>query len=248
MGCDICSTHDIKQCLIKNSSPTLMPEIMINKLSDTIVRIELGKKISTGFFMKINTQKRIINFLITCEHSIPQEDINSKQTIKIFYGKKNEETEKEIELDDNKRLMKSYKKFDTTLIEIIEEDNIPENKYLYPDLNYINGYEQYKKIQIYVAGYPNVNEYKGDKHFSSGEIKGINEENGKFMHNCDTREGSSGSPLINSNQKVIGIHFGCNNLNTTNYGTFIGVIIENLKLEEDKVSIKKLNNLKIYKN
>ena len=43
--------------------------------------------------------------------------------------------------------MKSFKNlgFDATVIEILSEDEIPEDKYLYPDMNYINGYEQYIK-------------------------------------------------------------------------------------------------------
>ena len=109
-----------------------IPKTIIDKLSDTIVRIELNKKISTGFFMKINKNH---NFLLTSAHLISQNNIDSKITIKIFYEKDKKELEKELKLDCNKRFIKSFedKGLDVTLIEIIPEDNIPEDKYLYPD-------------------------------------------------------------------------------------------------------------------
>ena len=51
------------------------------------------------------------------------------------------------------------------------------------------------------------------------------------MHKLDTRSGSSGSPIVNDNCDVIGIHHsGCENLKQ-NYGTFIGKILDNLKNE-----------------
>ena len=261
MGC--CGESSVKeQCLIKGSSPTIMPIKIVDKISDTIVRIELGKKISTGFFMKIQLEKKMHNFLLTCAHSIPQKNIDSKSTIQIFYeenkkGKK-QETEKQIKLDSEKRFMKSFKNLnnevnlDVTIIEIIPEDSIPEDKYLYPDLNYKNGYDLYIKTQIFTGGFPNVDVYKGDKHFSSGTIKSIKwNDKSSFWHNCDTREGSSGSPLLNIEQKVIGIHYGCNDMHTQNYGTFVGVVIDLLNSEEDKIIFKEKkhnNNNEISKN
>ena len=49
-----------------------------------------------------------------------------------------------------------------------------------------------------------------------------------------TKEGSSGSPLININHQVIGIHHGCNNKKTINYGLFVGAIIDKLYKEYEK--------------
>ena len=74
MGC--CEENqkdEIPQCLIKGTNPSLLPKKMIDKLSETIVRIELlvqlsKKKISTGFFMKINFQDKKKVFLLTCAH------------------------------------------------------------------------------------------------------------------------------------------------------------------------------------
>ena len=156
------NNQDIEEVRVKNVVSNYMSETMTNKLSNSIVRIEIGNKISTGFFMKINLQNKMRNFLVTCAHSISQEDIDSKITILIYYGKMNEEKKQQIELDCNKRFLKCFKEFDidATLIEVLTADKIPDEKYLYPDLNYVNGFDQYYKLEIYTAGYPEVYKYK----------------------------------------------------------------------------------------
>ena len=53
-----------------------------------------------------------------------------------------------------------------------------------------------------------------------------------FKHNCDTKEGSFGCPIINYNKFVIGIYYGYDKELSINYGTFIGKIINELFLEE----------------
>ena len=233
---------NINECIVKNTTNYLLPEIIIEKLSEAIIRIEFEIKISTGFFLKINIKGNLYYFLVTCAHSITKEDINSKMTISIFYGKK--ETEKKMELDNNKRFIKCFidDDIDATIIEILPEDNIPEEKYLCPDLNYKNGYEQYFGSNIFTAGYPSVDIYKGEKHFSGGEILGFrfinNNNNYNFLHSCSTKAGSSGSPLINYNQQVVGIHYGCNKKGTINHGVFIGAIIDNLNKENEDIKIK----------
>ena len=147
-----------------------------------------------------------------------------------------------IKLDKNKRIIKCYKELDVTLIEILEEDNIPEEKYLSPDLNYKNdGFSFYQDSQIYTAGYPDVIIYKRERHMSSGIINKINEND--FEHTCDTRKGSSGSPIINVNKQVIGIHYGGDKQNKINYAYFIGVIIDKLEKEKEIQKHKDKNDL-----
>ena len=245
---------DINESIVKKSNDSFIPGSLIEKLSETIIRIEYRNKFCTGFFMKINFHEKNHNFLLTCAHSISKEDINSKITISIFYGRKKTEIEKKIKLDNNKRFIKCFidDDIDTTIIEILPEDEIPENKYLYPDLNYLNGFEQYINKDIYTAGYPNVDLYKGEKHFSGGKILGfkyVNGNNNDFIHICSTKDGSSGSPLINENLKVVGIHYGCHKKKAINYGVFIGAIIENLYKVNQKKMIKfKAQILNINKN
>lgn len=215
----------------------VIPESFSEAIYNSIGRIELeidgNNKISTGFFMKIKNY----NFFLTCHHSIEEKNVNLKKNINIFYGKSKNETKKTIELNKDKRFIKCFKELDVILIEILKNDNINEEKYLFPDLNYKNDLSHYIDIPIYTAGYPNVNIYNKERHISSGKIEKI--ENGIIYHNCDTRKGSSGSPLIDIYKLVIGIHYGGDK--KINYGTFIGRIIDKLNLEEKEERIKILN-------
>ena len=70
----------------------------------------------------------------------------------------------------NKRIIKCFEKpIDITIVEIIENDNIPDNKYLLPDLNYKYSYNIYIEEKFYLAGYPmNKKKYKGERHICSG--------------------------------------------------------------------------------
>jgi len=228
----------IKNCQIK-ASPVI-PEDISKILKKSTARIEFNekKKSSTGFFMKINIKGENFNFILTCNHSITQEEIDSKLQITIYFGKKENEEKIVIILDDKKRLIKTYEDLDITLIQILKKDNIKEKRFLFPDLNYQNfGFSFYKDSQVFTAGYPNVEFYKDGRHISSGLITKINLYN--FEHNCDTRKGSSGSPIINLFKNVIGIHYGGDKNNKTNFGTFIGVIIDKLNSERENIIINK---------
>lgn len=238
----------ILECRIKDA-PTI-PEEVIDALRRSIARIETMKnKTFTGFFMKIDIKKKQLNFLLTCYHSISKKDIDSKITIAIYHGKNKKEEKTEIKLDEKRRLIKTYDFFDVTLIQILEEDNIKEKRYLFPDLNYINkGFNQYKDAQVYTAGYPDVPIYKGERHISSGIIKEINEF--EFEHTCDTNKGSSGSPILNYNKDVIGIHYGSHKQKKINLAYFIGAIINELNEEkiQENNDQEKNNNPEINSN
>jgi len=81
----------IKNCQIK-ASPVI-PEDISKILKKSTARIEFNekKKSSTGFFMKINIKGENFNFILTCNHSITQEEIDSKLQITIYFGKKENE-------------------------------------------------------------------------------------------------------------------------------------------------------------
>ena len=212
-----------------------IPESSSDYLLNSIVKIETNdEKIATGFFMKANINNRKINLLLTCNHVITKNLISQKTTIKILYGKKIKETTKIIDFDFNKRFIRSFESpIDITLIEIIENDDIPEEKYLFPELNYKNGYNFYKGKDIYLAGYPSSETYKGERCISSGEIKEINDF--EFSHSLDARKGSSGSPIcLIDNKCVIGIHKQGDKIKPINYGTFIGCVLDELEKQITK--------------
>ena len=212
-----------------------------DKLFNSIARIEIKDNKGTGFFMKTHIKGKQYKFLCTNYHVISQELVDSKTTFDIYYGKKNNETKKTIKLDIDKRFIRCFKiPKDVCIIEIIKTDKIPEDKFLFPDLNYKNGFDVYKNENFYLAGYPKVDKFIGERHISSGKITKI--EDFEFNHTLDTRSGSSGSPIcLINNQNIIGIHKGGYNKEHINYGTFLGIILDELEIDDKTENNKSIN-------
>ena len=141
-----------RKCDIKNTDS--IPEKISDRIYNSIVKIKLNNGINgTGFFMKMKLNNKIMKCLFTCSHIISYNDINNKIIINIFYVKKGKEEERNIRLDEDMRFIRTLNNNeDITLIEIIENDNIPEDIYLAPDLNYENGFNQYENKNFYLAG------------------------------------------------------------------------------------------------
>ena len=227
-----------------------IPESAQDKIYNSIVRIEMNNFFGTGFFIKLNIQNKILKCLITCFHVIKKNENEINESIDIFYGKKNNETKKVIKLDKSLRFVKYFNKpEDSAIIQIIDDDEIPDDKFLLPDLNYKNleGYKEYININLLLAGYPDDPEFQKERHISSGKISKI--KNFEFEHFLHTETGSSGSPLcLYGNQHVIGIHQGGNIRTRINYGIFIGYIIEkleNIDLNEKNPDIIEINPFQI---
>ena len=206
-----------------------IPRSVSDKIYNSIVRININNNQGTGFFMKARIRGILYKYLCTNFHVIKQEYVDSKKELIFYYGEKDNETKKIIKLDKNKRFIKCFKKpKDITVIEIIESDNIPENKYLFADLNYKNSSDDYLKEYFCLAGYPSSNIFKEEPHMSSGKILKILDF--EFEHNLFTKGGSSGSPIcLINNQNVVGIHKSGNPYEHINQGTFIGKILDILE-------------------
>ena len=187
----------------------------------------------TGFFMLING----IKYLITNYHNITENLINQNVNIEIYT--KNIFT---MKLDTNERHIQFYKKIDITIIEIKEYDDIIKDiDFLIYDRNYIDGYDQYKDMDIFTLEYP-----RDEIEVGSGKIKDIL-DNFEFKHNIDTEPGSSGSPIILPNSlKVIGIHKEGDREFPINYGSFIGEIFKEYKYNKNihkiNTKYKSINN------
>ena len=206
-----------------------IPESSVDKLFNSIVKIQINESIATGFFMKLNINNKQYHFLLTCNHVINEKLISEESIFEIFYGKIDKEAIKKIKLVHSERFIDTFEKpIDITLIEILKNDDIPEDKFLFMDLNYKNGYDFYINKEFYLAGYPASETHKRERCISSGQI--IKIDNFEFEHSLDTRSGSSGSPIcLIDNKCVIGIHKGGSNEEPINYGTFIGCIIDELE-------------------
>ena len=90
---------------------------------------------------------------MTCEHVVTHKMIISQEDIKILFD--NEEEKIYINLNDKERFIKSYKylNIDATVIQILPKDNIDDKYYLSPNLDYLNGYEQFKNKKIYIRNF-----------------------------------------------------------------------------------------------
>ena len=225
----------------------IIPESVSDRIYNSIVRIEIENSTGTGFFVKLNIKNKIINCLLTCHHVINQNFVDQNKTFYIYYGKKNNETRKEILLDDHIRFIKCFMKpIDVTIIEIINKDKISEDKYLLPDLNYKQGYNLYLDNDTCLSGYPNNFPFFGERHISSGKITKI--INFEFEHSIDSRKGSSGGPIcLIDSQYVIGIHKSGNTSRNINNGTFIGYIIDKLESDNNSELFVEINPFEILK-
>ena len=220
----------INETIIKGSSIDKIDKHLYT-VCKSACKIIVSNTISSGFLIKLFRGNNPFYCLMTCEHFIEKEAIKSKEKIEIYYD--NEQKQKEIELNENKRYIQNYLylNIDVIIIEIIKEDNINKKYFLLPNLEYINGYDFFKNKGIYIIQYPNGE----DLSHSKGIIKSIN--NYEFSHLASTKQGSSGSPIfIENTTKVIGIHKQSKKDKSENYGNFIGPIIESLKknLKYDK--------------
>ena len=198
-----------------------LTESTSNKLYNSITKIQINGNYGTGFFMKIEINGKEMNYLLTNNQIVSQAQIKSKKDIVLIWGKDDEE-KKTIQLDEDIRNIIIFEGI--TLIEIIPNDGISENKYMLPDLNYKKGYENYKKEKVYTIGY---NDNYKERYISLGKITSIKDI--EFSH---TANSNLGSPIFSfQDQFVIGVHKQKNN------GVFIGKILD--KLRKENINIKK---------
>ena len=219
--------------------PESASDTLYNCIVKIVIELGLNKTFATGFFLKVILNIKKYKFLLTNFHVITKDLIDKGEIIKIYYGKKNQENEIKIRLEKTERIIQYFNfPVDVTFVEIIENDNIPENKFLFPDFNYKNGYDFYREKNIYLAGYPTI--MNGDRCISSGQVKEIEEIRefpGVFqlIHTLDTSSGSSGSPIcLFDNYCVIGLHKASEKGSNNNYGTFIGALFDKLDLNKKK--------------
>ena len=210
-----------------NPKKISMEEINLNKVIFSICKIKTKEDFGSGFLIKLIGGNNPLNCLMSNEHIIKKDMINSKEKIEIFFDI--EQSNKEIELNKEERYIKDFLDIgiDATIIEILEKDKIDERLFLLPNMDMNNGIKNYENKEIYIVQYPRG----GDLKSSKGIITKIDEENAyQFYHLADTQHGSSGSPIfIKGTTKVIGIHAGDHKEIKNNYGFFLYKIIESVK-------------------
>ena len=179
----------------------------------------------TGFFCNIPFPDKInlLPVLITNNHVIEKKDLTEGKKIKISLN--NGRVSYSISIDKDRKIYTNEIPYDITIIEIKQSDKFENVTFLDIDEEVYKDKpnEIYKKKSIYLLHYP----YGFNAEYSLGTIINLDENDGNIEHSCQSNNGSSGSPLINScNYKVMGIHKGRKEEEDWNVGTFIKTPIE----------------------
>ena len=180
---------------------------------------ELKDGLGSGFFCEINHDNiPIKKALFTNNHVLDKTRIKDNDKIEIEYLQKKEYIKM---TKDRKKI--TNKKFDYTCIEIFDTDNI--KTFFCIDNSFFSNKNTLINKEIFILQYPN-----GILSFSFGQITGI--KNDIITHNANTKEGSSGSPLIKryNNNLILGIHIGSDVINhkTINIATSFDIILEDI--------------------
>ena len=210
---------------------------ILEQMGKTICKFKLGSSQGTAFFCKIpfNNKNDMIPVFITNNHLIGNELLYKKNLIIDFYIEEEKEPKK---LNLNNRMKYTNEKADITIIELKKEDNIQNflelDDIIIDDiLDNDNRYNKFIDKTIYIIQYP-----EGELSVSYGILSSISKDNKiDFIHKCSTKHGSSGSPILTLNNKIIGIHKQGGNNNNLNKGAFLNNSIKefiNMNKENNK--------------
>ena len=179
---------------------------IIEQMENNICKIKVDQEQGTAFFCKIPfpDTNNLLPVFITNNHIINKNTLY-KENQNIPIKTKSENNTKKICL--NNRMKYTNEKYDITIIELKDTDEIKH--YLELDdiiikniMNNQNNNIEYLDETMYIIQYP-----KGKLSVSYGILNNIYEDEGyNFNHKCETEPGSSGSPILNMNNKLIGIH------------------------------------------
>ena len=188
-------------------------EIILSQMKKCVCKILKNDGIKgSGFFCEIPYQGKLLPVLVTNNHVLNLNEINNNQNITISIN--DDKDFKYIKID-NSRKMFTNEELDVTFIEINKEkDKI--NDFLEID-EYVNRKDVdlnaiFAKSSIYILNYQ-----EGNNIFVSYGLLSKIEEQKYIYHLCNTKDGSSGSPIISlKSHKVVGIHVGHNKFNFNN--------------------------------
>ena len=116
----------INEVVIKNK-PLKEIDINLSKVIKSVYKIKFKNRVGTGFLIKLNKDKKELNCLMTNEHVITKEMIESNEIIEIENNF--EEKMITINLDKNGRFILFNEEIDITIIEIKREDNIKDENF-----------------------------------------------------------------------------------------------------------------------
>ena len=220
---------------------------ILEQMEKYICKISIKENQGTGFFCKIpiSNKNKMIHVFMTNNHIIDEEYLYKKNG-KIKLDIKDEDNYKRLDLNDRKKY--TNKEYDVTIIEIKEADGI--KNYLELDdiiINFILSDENKNKNKEYMNETLYIIQYPTNKLSSSFGVlcKILEKKEYEFYHKCCTREGSSGSPILNLKNKLIGIHKQAKKGKEYNVGTFLNFPIKEFiqKYFKNDNSENKINNI-----
>ena len=218
---------------------------IIKQMKKNICKINVNNCIATGFFCKIPfpTKDNMLRVFIT-NHHVLNENFLNKENENINLYIEEDHGFKRIKL--NNRLKYTDKIFDVTIIEIKDDDDIHDfleldNDIINNILNDNNKNIYYIKNIIYVIQYT-----QRSLSVSYGIIRNIIEDSKfNFVYECYTDSRSSGSPILNKNNKVIAFHRETRLIPNRSFGTFINYPIKDFI---KKMSNNNINNEIVFPN
>ena len=220
------------------------------QMKKNICQITTGYDSGTGFFCKIPfpTKEKMLPVLITHLCII---DINSVKNKAIYLYLENEN--KTINLNLKNRYLYMNEEYMTTIIEIKDDDKIQnylelDDNIIFDVINNQDNNNEFIDEKVYIIQYP-----EGKLSLSYGDIKEKDKENKIFFkYACKTTNGSSGSPILNSKNKVMGMHVMLNKYNMNiKIGIFLYYPIKefikqcSLNNNNKEIELKKLNKIDI---
>ena len=242
-------TDMIKESILQTSLKFEKIGPDLSNISKSICKIKietiLGIILGTGFLLKFKIEQELFYCLITNENVIKKYIIqNNNNIIYIIYD--NEFKCAKIKLGSSQRYIKSFTDIhlDITVVEILDEDNISKDYFLFPENETIINNRLINNM-IYIPQYMERKELI----YINGKIKDISKY--EFTYLANKEKGSSGSPIFLENSiKVLGIHKEDNIYKTENYGNFIYPainIIEN-EIKKKRNNGKYINGKYIWEN
>ena len=179
---------------------------ILEQMKNCICKVKNNQIIGIGFFCRIPYKNNTkINVLITSYQIIDDFYLNQNNQINLLLNDYNEL--KIINLDPSRKIF-STKDFNTTIIELKQNDNITNYLELDDNLFSNNSKSLYENGSIYMLQYLNG----GNASVSYGILNELNGFN--IKHTCSAESCSSGAPILNiSNNKIIGISLYNNNMN-----------------------------------
>ena len=127
-----------------NPKNPLHPLKPIVKTAKSICKIIITPyKSGSGFFIKFFKGEQDFYCLMTNEHVVTKKLVEQNQKIDVYYD--SEDKNIIMQLNPKERFIKDFRDdtIDVTVIEILPKDNIPNDYFLLPQKDYMNGHNKF---------------------------------------------------------------------------------------------------------